>query len=189
MKTLNTDALIVVDVQNDFCPGGALGVADGDAVVPLINRILPKFKHTVFSRDWHPPDHCSFSASPKFTDKSWPVHCVRDTSGAALHPDLHVPDGAIQIRKATAQEKEVYSAFEDTGLGETLRSLGVKRVFIAGLATDYCVKHTAKDALQSGFEARVLADACRGISAESVAGALLEMETAGAVICGTEELE
>jgi nicotinamidase/pyrazinamidase len=232
MKLNNNDALIVVDVQNDFCPGGALGVPGGDAVIPVINRILPNFAHTVFSRDWHPADHCSFSDTPQFMDKSWPVHCVQDTPGAAYHVDLHVPENAIKrdanqeigvpnvdlhvpvnaikrdanqeigvpnvdlrvpenvihILKGTSPDKEVYSAFEDTGLKERLEAQGVKRVFITGLATDYCVKHTALDAVQAGFDTVVLTDVCRGIATESIDAALQEMKAAGVHIIKTEEL-
>lgn len=188
LKHGETDALIVVDVQNDFCPGGALGVPEGDAVVPVINRTLPKFAHAVFTRDWHPADHCSFSDTPQFVDKSWPVHCVRDTPGAAYHADLQIPPNAIHIQKATTSGKEVYSAFGDTGLKETLEAQGVKRVFIAGLATDYCVKHTALDAVQAGFDAVVLFDACRGIAEDSVDAALQEMKAVGVNIINTEEL-
>ncbi len=179
-----TDAIIVVDVQNDFCPGGALAVADGDAVVPIINDVLGKFQHQVFTRDWHPPDHCSFADSPTFTDGSWPAHCVRETPGAAFHPDLIIPENAIVVNKATERGPDAYSGFDGTGLGERLQAEGVRRVFVCGLATDYCVKATALDAHAACFDVYVLADACHAVDNPPGTGlaALADMDDAG-VIC------
>lgn len=182
MEIETSDALIVVDVQNDFCPGGALPVPNGDAVVPVINRILPLFKHVVFSRDWHPADHCSFSAAPEFVDGSWPPHCVQDTPGGAFHPGLEAPDRVLVVDKGTATGHEAYSTFQATGLSEELHKRGVSRVYIAGLATDYCVKSTALDALREGFGVTLIIDACRGIAESSTHSAIEAMEEAGAVI-------
>ncbi len=188
MKIAETDALIVVDVQNDFCPGGALAVPNGDAVVSPINRIMEQFSLLVFSRDWHPRDHCSFSQMPEFRDGSWPQHCVQNSPGAEFHGSLRVPLDAIFINKGEAPEKEAYSAFSEGTLAETLRARGVKRVFIAGLATDYCVKFTALDAVRAGFETVLLLDACRGVAPESTEAAIEEMKAAGVFICQTGDL-
>lgn len=179
-----TDALIVVDVQNDFCSRGALAVPDGDAVIPIINTVLDKFGAVVFTRDWHPPDHCSFAKSPQYVDGSWPVHCVRDTKGAAFHPHLAVPTNATVVNKATDREPDAYSGFDGTGLAKQLRDKGVKRVFVCGLATDYCVKATALDARVADFEVFVLLDACRAVDnpAGTGAAAVAEMENAG-IVC------
>ncbi len=176
-----TDALIVVDVQNDFCSGGALAVSDGDAVVSIINGLIGKFSTLVFTRDWHPPDHCSFADPPQFLDGSWPVHCVRDTSGAAFHPDLIVPEDAIVVDKATERIPDAYSGFDGTGLAARLRADGVRRVFICGLATDYCVKATALDAHAARLDVYVLADACRAVDHPPGTGlaALAEMNDSG----------
>lgn len=183
MKIRDTDALLVVDVQNDFCPGGALAVCGGDQVVSPINRVMGPFDHLVFSRDWHPRDHCSFSDAPEFRDGSWPEHCVQDSPGAEFHGDLRVPLDAIFVYKATHAEKESYSAFDETGLADTLRRRGVNRVFIAGLATDYCVKTTALEALREGFEVVVIEDGCRGVAKETTEAALEEMKAAGVRFC------
>jgi nicotinamidase/pyrazinamidase len=179
-----TDALIVVDVQNDFCPGGALAVSEGDTIVPVINQLIEKFRVRAFTRDWHPPNHCSFSDVPQFVDGSWPAHCVFDTPGAALHPDLAVPDDAIMVNKATTQDRDAYSGFDDTTLADQLRQAEVQRVFILGLATDYCVKATAHDAHAAGFDTYVVTDACRAVDNPPGTGAaaLVEMENAG-VVC------
>ena len=181
MNIQDSDALIVVDVQNDFCPGGALGITEGDAVVPLINTLTPRFKTRVFTRDWHPPDHCSFAEEPAFMDGSWPQHCVAGTKGAEFHADLTVPDDAHVISKATDPEAEAYSGFQDTDLADRLRSRGVTRVFVCGLATDYCVKQTAIDARAAGFETVLIEDGCRGVDypAGSALQAIADMEAAG----------
>jgi len=179
-----TDALIVVDVQNDFCPGGALAVADGDAIIPPINALTEQFELRVFTRDWHPPDHCSFAAEPEFINGSWPAHCVRDTPGAAFHSSLTVPESAIIVSKATEREPDGYSGFDGTGLADQLQTKGVQRVFVCGLATDYCVKATALDARRSGFDVYLLTDACRAVDNPSGSGAaaIAEMKDAG-IVC------
>lgn len=184
------DALIVVDVQNDFCPGGALAVKEGDRVVPVINALTPRFEHRVFTRDWHPENHCSFSEDPQFVDMSWPPHCVAGTPGAEYRADLHVPDDAIEVLKATEPDVESYSDFHNTGLAERLRAEGVKHVYVTGLATDYCVKSTALDAVDAGFEATVVEDAVRAVDVPPGNGekALDEMRRAGVRVVTSKDL-
>lgn len=188
MKVNEDDALIVVDVQNDFCPGGALPVPGGEGVVRVINPLQMKFQKLFFTRDWHPQDHCSFSDAPTFTDKSWPAHCVQDSPGAEFHGDLHVPSDAVIVSKGTNPEREAYSGFQDTALADQLRASGVTRVFVAGLATDYCVRATVLDAIQAGFAVVLVTDGCRGISDETTDTALAEMDAAGAQRCRGGEI-
>ena len=175
------DVLIVVDVQNDFCPGGALAVPEGDRVVPVINGIIRRFSRVVATQDWHPQNHVSFaSAHPgkkpyEQIDRGgaiqvlWPDHCVAGTEGAALHPGLAADRFSLVVRKGTSPSLDSYSAFLEndratrTGLDGYLRSVGAGRVFICGLATDYCVFYSAMDSASFGFETAVLIDACRGI--------------------------
>jgi nicotinamidase/pyrazinamidase len=173
------DALLVVDVQNDFCPGGALPVPDGDKVVPVINGLLLKFRTVFFTRDYHPSDHCSFSETPEYRDMSWPPHCVQHTPGAEFHGDLHVPADATVISKGTDPDKEAYSGFSGTALHEELQKRKVRRVFVTGLATEYCVKETALDAARHGYETYVVEDACRGLTSEGVRNAVHELKSAG----------
>ncbi len=189
MNITETDALLVVDVQNDFCPGGPLAVPDGDMVVSVVNRLLDKFDHLVFSRDWHPSDHVSFSEEPEFRHGSWPRHCVQHTPGAEFHPDLRVPSDALIVDKATEPDAEAYSAFDGTGLAEQLKERGVARVFVAGLATDYCVKNTALDAAEAGFETFLVEDGAMGIADSTVEAALAEMEQAGIRRIVSQELK
>ena len=183
-------ALIIVDVQNDFCPGGALAVPDGDAVVaPLseaIERFLAAGLEVVYTRDWHPADHMSFTEQGGM----WPSHCVRETGGAALHPELAVPDAPWIVSKATASEAEAYSGFEGTGLASELASRGVRRVIVGGLATDYCVKATVLDAIAAGLEVVVLEDGCRAVNVERGDGerAIEAMKRAGATMATSSEL-
>ena len=157
------DALIVVDVQRDFCPGGALPVPRGDEVIPVLNEYLERFRRAgaaiYATRDWHPPSHRSF----REYGGEWPPHCIQGTEGAEFHPNLKLPSDASIISKATEPDKEAYSGFEGTNLKESLESRGVKRVFVGGLATDYCVKSTVLDALKYGFEVFLLVDAVRGV--------------------------
>jgi len=191
MRIQPTDALIVVDVQNDFCPGGALPVEEGHRVVHPINQISPKFDHVVFSRDWHPENHCSFGDPPEFVDGSWPPHCVADSPGAEFHGDLIVPVDAPIIDKGTDPNHENYSDFRGTGLTDMLRAWGVKRVFVCGLATDYCVKHTALDGIKEGFEVYVIENACRAVNFPPGTGpqAVEEMKQAGVKVCWSGDLE
>ncbi|HSB67855.1 MAG TPA: nicotinamidase [Candidatus Methylomirabilis sp.] len=184
---LGADALIVVDVQQDFCPGGALPVPDGDRVIPAINRGLalgPWF--TVATRDWHPADHCSF----KTQGGIWPVHCVAGTPGAEFHPALEAKKIQHLVSKATARDAEAYSGFQGTDLALFLKGRGVRRVFVAGLATDYCVKATALDARREGLDVAVLEDAVRGVEVKpgDCARAIQEMAAAGIRFANTCDL-
>lgn len=153
------DALLVVDVQNDFLPGGALGIRGGDAVVAPVNRVLAVWRKrglpVFLSRDWHPAGHCSFTAQ----GGPWPVHCVAGTHGAEFAAALEIAPGDVVISKATRADQDAYSALDGTPLAESLRARGVRRLFIAGLATDYCVRATGRDARAAGLEVVVLKDA------------------------------
>jgi nicotinamidase/pyrazinamidase len=153
------DALIIVDVQNDFCPGGALAVPGGQEVIPVINSLLQQRWLSVATKDWHPAEHCSF----KPQGGPWPPHCVQQTAGAELHPELDATMIQLIITKGSHPDKEAYSGFQGTELAHILREKGVKRVVLCGLATDYCVRATAHDALREGFEVIVLEDAIRGV--------------------------
>jgi nicotinamidase/pyrazinamidase len=173
------DALIVTDVQNDFLPGGALGVPRGDEVVPVIGRYLRLFHERGLpiyaTRDWHPPDHISFHAR----GGPWPAHCVAGTLGASFAPGLLLPPGTTVINKADQPDQEAYSGFQGTDLEKRLRQAGVRRLFIGGLATDYCILNTVRDARAAGFEVVVLKDACRAIDAKPGDGAAAEKEMEG----------
>jgi len=153
------DALIIVDVQNDFCPGGALAVADGDAVVPILNRLAPYFGTVVATQDWHPAAHSSFAAQ----GGPWPPHCIADTPGAEFHPDLDLGAIDLVVRKALLTAQDAYSGFDGTDLAAQLRARGVRRVYVGGLALDYCVDATARDAQAAGFETAVIGDATRAV--------------------------
>lgn len=177
------DALIIVDVQNDFLPGGSLAVADGDAVIPVLNQYVAMFTNdrlpVVATRDWHTPDHCSFLAQGGI----WPTHCVAGSSGAQFSQQLVLPDRAIIISKADRQDKDAYSGFEGTTLANALRELDVTRLFIGGLATDYCVLNTVLDAVTEGFEVLLLEDAIRAVNVNADDGkhAVQRMISAGAL--------
>ncbi|MET0961386.1 MAG: isochorismatase family protein [Noviherbaspirillum sp.] len=157
------DALILVDVQNDFLPGGALAVPRGDEVVPVLNAYIALFRDrglpVYASRDWHPAGHCSFAAQ----GGPWPPHCVAGTAGAAFSAALALGDAAVTVSKAQGADQDAYSAFQGTGLAQALRGRGVSRVFIGGLATDYCVLHTMQDALKENFWGMLLCDATRAV--------------------------
>jgi nicotinamidase/pyrazinamidase len=170
-------ALIVVDVQNDFCPGGALAVPDGDEVVQDVNRMAADREFVVATRDWHPPDHGSFAAQ----GGRWPVHCVRDTAGAELHPDIDRGQIDVVLDKGQVAGLEGYSAFEGTELERLLRERGIDEVDIAGLALDYCVKATALDARRAGFGATVYRGATRAVEVSPGDGerAVEELRAAG----------
>lgn len=189
MKVLGSDALIIVDVQNDFCPGGALPVPGGDGVVPVINKIMERFRHLVFTRDWHPPDHCSFSDTPEYRDGSWPAHCVQHSPGAEFHGDLRVPLDACFIDKDVGADQESYSAFMGTNLSGELRQRKISRVFVTGLATDYCVQFTALDARKEGLDTVLILDACRSIAEDTEQAALNAMQAAGVTIIRSGDLE
>ncbi len=185
-------ALLVIDVQKDFCPGGALPVPEGDAVVPVINRIMPRYDIVVFTQDWHPADHLSFASqhegkAPFETvtlaygeQVLWPDHCVQGSEGAEFHPDLDLRPAQAIIRKGFRREVDSYSAFFEndhatpTGLEGYLRSRGVDEVHLAGLATDFCVGFSALDAVRCGFVATVIEDACRAIDLEGSLQAMRE---------------
>jgi len=165
-KTINiskADALLVTDVQIDFLPGGALPVPEGDQVLPILNdyiRIFRKAGVTIFAtRDWHPPNHMSFTSQ----GGPWPPHCIQDSEGAKFHPDLRLPDGTVIISKAMNPTKESYSSFDSAELGSTLAAKKVRRIFVGGFATDYCIVNTVLDARKLGFETVILLDAVRGI--------------------------
>jgi nicotinamidase/pyrazinamidase len=193
-----TDALIVIDVQNDFCPGGALAVAEGDAIIPEINAMLGQFPVRVLTQDWHPADHMSFAANhpgaepfgvtqmPYGPQVLWPVHCVQGTTGAAFHHDLQTDPADLVIRKGFRATIDSYSAFFEndrttpTGLDGYLRARGVEAVTLVGLATDYCVAYSALDAARLGYAVTVRLSACRAIDLNgSLASALDQMRAAG----------
>jgi nicotinamidase/pyrazinamidase len=201
------DVLLVVDVQNDFCPGGALAVADGDAVIPVIHRIAPRFEHIILTQDWHPPGHHSFACAHEgkcafeqarlsYGEQTlWPDHCVQGTPGADFHPALHLPQAELILRKGFRPEIDSYSAFFEndrttpTGLNAYLRERGLKRVFIAGLAYDYCVGFSALDARALGFPVVIIRDACRAIDLNgSVAAIEKELAAAGVAVLESAEL-
>jgi len=181
-------ALILVDVQNDFCPGGALAVRDGDQVVPVLNRYIEKFSQArlpiVATRDWHPEKTSHFKSG----GGPWPAHCIQQTQGAAFHRDLKLGEEVIVVSKGTAPDEDSYSAFQGrdfsgTTLAELLRRSGIETIFVGGLATDYCVKQTVLDGLRHGFRAVILGDAIRGVDLDpdDSRRALNEMSAAGAV--------
>lgn len=189
-KIAPDDALIIVDVQNDFCPGGALAVPDGDKVVPALNGMAKRFadrgQPVVASRDWHPENHVSFEGR----GGNWPPHCIKDTDGAAFHPQLELPTGTKVVSKATEPDAEAYSAFDTTDLETYLKDRDVRRVLVGGLATDYCVRATVLDALEAGLGVVLLRDATRGVDVEEGDSqrAIDEMLAAGAVAVETSEV-
>ena len=197
-KLDHATALIIVDAQYGFMPGGGLAVADGDAIVPVINRIAPRFANVVLTQDWHPADHISFAANhpgrapfenltlPYGEQVLWPTHCVQGTRDAALHDDLRVPQAQLIIRKGFHRDVDSYSAFMEadrrtsTGLAAYLKARGITKLYLCGLATDYCVAWSAQDARAAGFEATVIEDACRAIDLNgSLARAWADMAAAG----------
>jgi nicotinamidase/pyrazinamidase len=182
------DALIIVDVQNDFLPGGSLPVPGGEGAVRSLNRYIAAFlfrELPIFAtRDWHPPDHHSFQEQ----GGRWPPHCIAETQGAAFPANLEIPCDTHVVSKATSKEKEAYSGFSETELHARLQSSGVSRVFIGGLATEYCIRDTVKDALSHHYGTYVLKDAVRGMDAGASSAALEEMERLGAVLIDFETL-
>jgi nicotinamidase/pyrazinamidase len=185
------DALLIIDVQNDFLPGGSLAVPQGDAVVPALNRCIELFagkKLPVYaSRDWHPADHCSFQAQ----GGPWPPHCLANTHGAAFAAKLELPADVVVISKADTPEVDAYSAFGDTDLDRRLKAAGIKRLFAGGLATDYCVLNTVRDALTLGYAVILLTDAIRAVDVKFGDGerALAEMRRLGAQFATSMELQ
>ncbi len=193
--------LLLVDIQNDFCPGGALAVPEGDAIVPLVNRLAAGFAHVVLTQDWHPPGHLSFAAShpgkrpfetvalPYGEQVLWPTHCVQGTPGAAFHPGLDVPHVELVLRKGFDRVIDSYSAFREndrhtpTGLAAYLRERGFAHIAMAGIATDFCVLYSVLDAREAGFAVTVETAACRGLDVDgSLARAWQAMRDAGAVL-------
>jgi nicotinamidase/pyrazinamidase len=203
MTPTETDVLLAVDVQNDFCPGGALAVPDGDAVVPAINALVRKFAHVVLTQDWHTPGHASFASSqpgaaPFATVEAdygpqvlWPDHCVQGTPGADFHAGLDVPHAELILRKGFRRGIDSYSAFFEndrktpTGLAGYLRERGLTRVVLAGLALDFCVRWSAEDAAALGFDAIVIEDACRAIDMAGSLAAARAVFAARGIVCIT----
>jgi nicotinamidase/pyrazinamidase len=185
LKLTNKDALIVVDMQNDFMPWGALPVPDADKIVPQLNAYIEAFSSrslpVYFTRDWHPPDHISFKGHGGI----WPPHCVQETEGAQFHKDLVIPkDNKFIISKGTSRDFDAYSGFQGTLLDSLLRERGIRRLFVGGVATDYCVKNTVIGGLNLGYEVFVLIDATKGVdvNAGDTDRALQEMMSSGAVV-------
>ena len=195
------EALIVIDVQNDFCPGGALAVEDGDAIVPIVNRIIQAAPHVILTQDWHPAGHSSFASrhagkAPFETVEMeyglqtlWPDHCVQGTKGAAFHPDLDWTRAELVVRKGFRPAIDSYSAFFEndratpTGLGGYLKERGIRNLTLVGLATDFCVAYSALDAARLGFSVTVALEACRAIDlGGSLAVMKAEMQKAGVVL-------
>lgn len=176
------DALLVVDVQNDFCPGGALPVPDGDRVVPVLNRWIGRAQTDgaiiVASRDQHPQNHISFEQR----GGPWPPHCIRGTQGAAFEPDLRLPDDAWIIDKGENPDREQYSAFHDTGLANRLTNAGVKRIWVGGLAEDVCVEATVRDGLEAGFEVHLITAATRAAEPDKADQIERDLADAGAIL-------
>ena len=200
------DVLLAVDVQNDFCPGGRLAVPRGDEVVPVINRLCERFRHVVLTQDWHPPGHLSFASShpgrqpfeiitvPYGPQVLWPDHCVQSTPGAEFRRDLAAPRAELIVRKGYRREIDSYSAFYEndhttpTGLTGYLKERGFTRVFLAGLAFDFCVRYSAEDAHRGGFVVVVIEDACRGIDVDgSVAATHKVLGEIGARLITSDE--
>ena len=207
MQIAAHDVLIVVDIQNDFCPGGQLAVADGDSVIEPIHSIAPLFSHIILTQDWHPANHTSFAANQpgkKPYDSIqlsygpqtlWPTHCVQNTQGAEFHPRLHLPQAELILRKGFHAQIDSYSAFFEndrktpTGLAGYLRERGLTRIFLAGLAYDYCVAYSALDARRLGLPVFIVRDACRAIDLNgSVAMMEVEFLKAGVSIIESSEL-
>ena len=183
-------ALLVVDVQKDFCPAGALAVKEGDRVVPVLNRYLDRFEKAGLAvyatRDWHPKNHSSFKAQ----GGPWPPHCIQESTGADFHPDLKLPFNAVVISKATRRQTDAYSGFEGTNLELYLKRRGIRLLLVGGLATDYCVKQTVLDACRLGFETYLLTEAIRGVEVKKgdCEKAIDEMKKAGAIPLTFEEI-
>ncbi len=203
----NEDALLIIDVQRDFCPGGALAVPEGDQVVPAVNRLAARFDHVVLTQDWHPAGHASFASQhpghaafdsvtfPYGPQTLWPDHCVQGTAGADFHPDLALLRPQLVLRKGFRREIDSYSAFFEndrmtaTGLGGYLSERGCRRVFLVGLALDYCVRYSAEDARRHGFDVVVVRDACRAIDLDgSLAQAVARFEEAGIALVDEAEI-
>lgn len=191
VRITQRDALIVVDMQKDFMPGGALPVPEGDSIIPRLNEYIKLFSDkglpVFFTRDWHPPDHISFREQGGL----WPPHCVQGTEGARFHPDLYIPhDNRFIISKGTSPDFDAYSGFQDTVLDSLLKERGIKRVFVGGVATDYCVKNTVLGAINLGYQAFLIVDAIKGVDVNpgDSEKAIEEMLTASAVAIQIEDI-
>jgi nicotinamidase/pyrazinamidase len=190
-RKLTHSALLLVDIQNDFCPGGALAVPFGDEVVEVVNKLMPMFSLIIATQDWHTPDHISFKAQGGI----WPPHCVQNSFGAQLHKGLEQKAIDLRFRKANTADKDSYSGFDGTdangrSLDEVLKAKQINRIYVTGLATDYCVKETAKDALKNGYEVFLVTDAIRAVDVNAGDGekALRELKKAGAQWINSAEL-
>lgn len=172
------EALVIVDFQNDFTPGGALAVPEGDEIAGPVNELARQFETVIATRDWHPPDHSSFAEQ----GGRWPVHCVADSQGAQFHPSFDTDQVDVIVHKGQDRATEGYSGFEGTGLANSLRERGIDSLTVGGLATDYCVMNTVLDARREGFEVEVVTDAIRGVEVNpgDCERALLQMQEAGA---------
>lgn len=206
LRPQSGDLLLIIDVQRDFCPGGALAIEDGDAVVPPINQIADRFEDIVLTQDWHPANHQSFASAHGKEPYSqievaygpqvlWPDHCVQGTPGAEFHPGLRVTRAELILRKGFRARIDSYSAFFEndkvtaTGLAGYLRERGFRRIFLAGLAFDYCVRYSAVDAVRAGFEALVIEDACRPVNLPgSVEATRRDFDAAGVRLIRSEAL-
>ncbi|MGB6215469.1 bifunctional nicotinamidase/pyrazinamidase [Pseudomonas mandelii] len=207
MPNASRTALLVIDVQNDFIPGGQLPVPEGDLIVPLINRLGDRFKQVIITQDWHPPGHASFASShpdrepyevielPYGPQTLWPDHCIRATTGAELHKGLNLPHAQLIIRKGCNPDIDSYSAFLEadrttaTGLAGYLKERGIDTVYLVGLALDFCVMFSALDARAAGFNAFVVMDACRAIDLDgSLAAAIERMQVAGVGLILSKEI-
>lgn len=207
MPNASRTALLVIDVQNDFIPGGQLPVPEGDLIVPLINRLGDRFKQVIIAQDWHPPGHASFASShpdrepyevielPYGPQTLWPDHCVRATAGAELHKDLNLPHAQLIIRKGCNPDIDSYSAFLEadrkttTGLAGYLKERGIDTLYLVGLALDFCVMFSALDARAAGFNVFVVLDACRAIDLDgSLAAAISRMQVAGVDLVSADQV-
>ncbi|OUS18571.1 nicotinamidase [Rhodospirillales bacterium 47_12_T64] len=207
LELTSSDVLLVIDVQNDFCDGGALAVPNGDQVVSVINGLIDCFLHSIATQDWHPADHQSFASSHEraepFTTTElsygpqilWPDHCIQGETGSSFHKDLDQDSLELILRKGFRKDIDSYSAFFEndqsttTGLTGYLQSRGIKRIFLCGLATDFCVYYSAIDAVKQGFETFVIADACRAIDMDgSLEKAMIHMRESGVEIISSDEL-
>ncbi|MEW6211190.1 MAG: bifunctional nicotinamidase/pyrazinamidase [Acidobacteriota bacterium] len=191
IETFQNSALLLVDVQNDFCPGGALAVPEGDRVVPVINRLMPLFPVVLATADWHPSNHISF----RERGGPWPPHCIQQTTGAELHPQIDQSQIDLLLRKATTPDRDAYSGFEASdesgrSLDEVLKQSGVSTIYVTGLATDYCVRATVLDGLKNGYEVLVVTDAVRAVEVAEGDGqrALEEMIEKGAQLIASREI-
>ena len=192
------DALLITDFQNDFTPGGALAVEGGDEIAEPINRLAQQFELVIATRDWHPPDHGSFVGADVDLDKwdgtdppaIWPVHCVAGTQGAELYPGLDKSNVGLVLDKGQDPNSQGYSSFQGSGLAEVLRERGVRRIYVTGLTTDYCVKNSVMDALREGFDVVLVEDAVRAVNVNEGDGerAIEEMRRAGAEVQSSEEV-